>query len=98
MYVTKHPTYAQTWPLSLADKQANISQHFARGAPKDKLSQFAGISHNLDPITGLPVLHGALGVVFCNKRETVTMGDHLVWFGDVSGVHEVCTPMCVGFS
>lgn len=74
-----------------AAKQVNISNHFAKGAPSDKgqLAQFKDISHHVDPETGMPVLHGTLGAIFCTKREALEAGDHLVWFGNVTSVHEV---------
>lgn len=73
------------------DKQVNISNHFSKGAPPrdNRAAQFDGVSHHLDPDTGLPILHGALGVVHCRKRETLIMGDHMVWFGDVTSAPEV---------
>eukprot|EP00123_Amoebidium_parasiticum_P000493 comp112874_c0_seq1/m.48864 comp112874_c0_seq1/g.48864 ORF comp112874_c0_seq1/g.48864 comp112874_c0_seq1/m.48864 type:complete len:370 (-) comp112874_c0_seq1:42-1151(-) len=79
----------------ISASQAGLGMHFAKPLPPrpnqnaDSVGcQFEGIPHHIDPQSGLPVLHGALGILFCSPHTTHMVGDHAVWYGNVERVEE----------
>ncbi|KAI9099276.1 flavin reductase like domain-containing protein [Phlyctochytrium arcticum] len=42
--------------------------------------------HHIDTDTKLPILHNCLGVLICKPVQSVQVGDHEVWFGEVSSI------------
>lgn len=74
------------WAVSvLARGQEEISRHFAaRG--RDLASQFDGVAHTPGPVTGAPVLTGAVAAIECRTVSTTDAGDHTVVVGEVLGL------------
>lgn len=75
-----------TWAVSvLARQHEEASRRFAvRGRPLD--DQFSGLPYSLGPVTGAPVLDGALAALECRTVSTLEAGDHTVVLGEVLSV------------
>lgn len=80
-----------TWAVSvLARSHEHASRQFAvRG--RELARQFDTIPHTAGPLTGAPVLDGALAVLECRTVSTTDAGDHTVVLGEVLG-HDVPDP------
>ena len=74
-----------TWAVSvLTTEHERASRHFAvRG--RDLTEQFAPVPVTPGPLTGAPVLHGALAALECRTVSTTDAGDHTVVLGEVLG-------------
>ncbi|KAL2916862.1 hypothetical protein HK105_203641 [Polyrhizophydium stewartii] len=60
-----------------------VAHSVAFSSPKTQ-ADFTRFSHHLDESgTGLPILHGSLGVLICRPESRVQAGDHEVWYGRV---------------
>lgn len=62
----------------LAANQEPLSRQFA----DDFERRFADVPYERGA-GGLPLLHGVVAHIICERRETVTAGDHTVFFGEV---------------
>ena len=73
------------WAVSvLARDQEAVSRHFAaRG--RDLATQFASVPCTAGPLTGAPVLDGALAALECRTVSVTDAGDHTVVVGEVLG-------------
>lgn len=73
------------WTVSiLGDDGEAASRWFAeKGRPTGQ--QLAGHPHHPAPVTGLPVLDAAIGVLECRTRAVYDGGDHDIVLGDVIG-------------
>ena len=74
-----------TWAVSvLSAEHERTSSHFAvRG--RDTADQFSWVPVTPGPVTGAPVLEGALAVIECRTVSTTDAGDHTVVLGEVLG-------------
>jgi flavin reductase len=68
----------------LAEDQAALAAHFARGVPP--IALWAGIAARPGPATGAPLLDGALGWLECRTGSELTVGDHTLFVGEVLAV------------
>ena len=77
-----------TWAVSVLDEDAEKTARWlaTRGRPLD--GQLAGIEHFPGPLTGAPVLAGALGALECRTTAVHDGGDHSIVVGEVIGVSE----------
>lgn len=74
-----------TWAVSvLSSDHERESRHFARRG-RDLSDQFAQIPSVAGPVTGAPVLQGALAAFECRTVSTTDAGDHTVLVGSVLG-------------
>lgn len=73
------------WAVSvLSTQHERESQHFARRG-RELGEQFADVPSHPGPITGAPVLVGALAALECRTVSTTDAGDHTVVLGEVLG-------------
>jgi flavin reductase (DIM6/NTAB) family NADH-FMN oxidoreductase RutF len=84
-----------SWAVSiLADDDEKTARWLAtRGRPLD--GQLDGVAHHPGPVTGAPVLDGALGVLECRTTAVHDGGDHSIVVGQVeaaAGPHEPGDP------
>ncbi|MCW2607370.1 MAG: flavin reductase domain protein FMN-binding protein [Frankiales bacterium] len=71
----------------LAAEHEGASRRFAvKGRDLD--TQFDGVDHAPGPVTGAPVLTGALAALECSVESTTEAGDHTVVVGRVLGLSE----------
>ena len=77
-----------SWAVSvLAATHQHASRAFAlRGRDLD--TQFDGVDHHPGPLTGAPVLDGALAALECRTVTATDAGDHTVVVGEVLGLSE----------
>jgi flavin reductase (DIM6/NTAB) family NADH-FMN oxidoreductase RutF len=68
----------------LAEDQAEVAAHFARGVPPIALWQ--GIDARPGRATGAPLLEGALGWLECRASSELPVGDHTLFVGEVLAV------------
>ena len=68
----------------LAEDQAALAAHFARGVPPIALWQ--GIDARPGPATSAPLLEGALGWLECRTSSELPVGDHTLFVGEVLAV------------
>jgi len=74
-----------TWAVSvLSTEHERASRHFARRG-RELSGQFATVPVDAGPLTGAPVLHGALATLECRTVSTTDAGDHTVVLGEVLG-------------
>ena len=64
----------------LAADQEQLSRQFAA----EFEDRFSSVGYDPGP-SGLPLLHGVVAHIICERREMVTAGDHTVFFGHVVG-------------
>jgi flavin reductase len=71
------------WAVSLlgAD-QEHLARHFANRG-RDLRTQFDDVAHTLAPVTGAPVITGALGWLECATYSSQEAGDHTVIVGEI---------------
>jgi flavin reductase (DIM6/NTAB) family NADH-FMN oxidoreductase RutF len=65
----------------LAEDQAQLAAHFARGVPP--IALWTGIDVHPGPATGAPLLEGALGWLECRLGAELPVGDHTLFVGEV---------------
>jgi flavin reductase (DIM6/NTAB) family NADH-FMN oxidoreductase RutF len=77
---------AGSWAVSVLAEDAEATARWlaTRGRPLD--SQFDGLPHHPGPVTGAPVLDGALAVLECTTKAVYDGGDHSIVVGHVVGV------------
>jgi flavin reductase len=76
-------TSAQRWAASLlAGDQEHLARHFANRG-RDLLSQFEGVPNWPAPVTGSPVLVGAVTWLDCVTYAEHEAGDHTVVVGEI---------------
>ncbi|CAL1542237.1 unnamed protein product [Lymnaea stagnalis] len=68
----------------LAQDQVQHGIHFSRPALEDQC-QFFNVPH-VQGEEGLPIILGSLAVLLCDSHSYHGVGDHTVWYGNVSGV------------
>ncbi len=75
-----------SWAVSiLADDDEKTARWLAtRGRPMD--GQLDGVAHHPGPVTGAPVLDGALAVLECRTTAVHEAGDHSIIVGEVLAV------------
>ncbi len=72
-----------TWAVSvLSTEHERASRHFARRG-RDLRDQFADVATAPGPVTGAPLLEGALAALECRTVSTTDAGDHTVVLGEV---------------
>lgn len=75
-----------SWAVSvLSTRHEHESRHFARRG-RVLANQFADVPTVPGPLTGAPVLAGALAALECRTVSTTDAGDHTVVIGAVVGV------------
>jgi len=60
-----------------------VKQSMAFSSPQTQES-FSDFPHYID--NSIPILQGCLSVLVCSTYQTVAIGDHLVWYGEVKEV------------
>lgn len=76
-------TASGEWAVSiLAADQQPLAEHFSRSG-RDLATQFDEVATVAGPVTGLPLLPGALGWLECRTAELVPAGDHTLVLGEV---------------
>ncbi|EMR08483.1 hypothetical protein PNEG_03309 [Pneumocystis murina B123] len=67
--------------------QIKLAQKYAQSDifNKNKMSNISE-SHYQISLNKLPILSGALGILYCNTNKTIKIGDHKIWFGTVEYV------------
>ncbi|XP_059163912.1 uncharacterized protein LOC131946915 isoform X2 [Physella acuta] len=68
----------------LAQDQIKHGIHFSNPA-RDDSCQFENVPH-VQGEEGLPIILGSLAVLLCDTHSYHGVGDHTVWYGNVSGV------------
>uniref|UniRef100_A0A0B7AXI6 Flavin reductase like domain-containing protein n=1 Tax=Arion vulgaris TaxID=1028688 RepID=A0A0B7AXI6_9EUPU len=68
----------------LAQDQVSHGIHFSKPAT-DNVCQFDSVPH-IQGKEGLPIILGSLAVLLCDSHSHHNVGDHTVWYGNVTGV------------
>lgn len=68
----------------LADEQSDLADRFSR--PPADSSRFEGLGYGVRLVRGTPAIDGALGVAWCDLHAATEVGDHVVVYGQVTGV------------
>jgi flavin reductase (DIM6/NTAB) family NADH-FMN oxidoreductase RutF len=68
----------------LAGDQEALAQHFARGVPP--IALWHGVEWRPGPVTGSPLLDGAVGWLECRVDAEHPAGDHSLFVGEVIAV------------
>ncbi|XP_005090823.1 uncharacterized protein LOC101849265 isoform X2 [Aplysia californica] len=68
----------------LAQDQIHHGIHFSKPAPNGEC-QFDNVPH-VQGEEGLPIILGSLAVLLCDSHTYHGVGDHTVWYGNVTGV------------
>jgi flavin reductase len=77
-------TKARCWCLSLLTvDQEGLARHFSNRG-RDLLSQFDRISHTPSPLSGTPLIDGALGWLECTTYGMYDGGDHTIVVGQLA--------------
>ncbi|HEY7015625.1 MAG TPA: flavin reductase family protein [Streptosporangiaceae bacterium] len=79
---------AGQWAVSILDEDAEKTARWlaTRGRPLD--GQLDTIAHHAGPLTGAPILDGALAAMECQTHAVHDGGDHSIVVGEVLGVTE----------
>ena len=77
---------AGTWAVSILAEDAEKTARWlaTRGRPLD--GQLDGVAHHPGPVTGAPLLDGALATLECRTAAVYAGGDHSIIVGQVVGV------------
>jgi flavin reductase (DIM6/NTAB) family NADH-FMN oxidoreductase RutF len=77
---------AGSWAVSILAEDAEPAARWlaTRGRPLE--DQFDGLPHHPGPVTGAPVLDGALAVLECTTKAVYDGGDHSIVVGHVVAV------------
>jgi flavin reductase (DIM6/NTAB) family NADH-FMN oxidoreductase RutF len=75
---------ARSWAVSILAEDAEKTARWlaARGRPLD--GQLDGLAHQLGPVTGAPLLDGALATLECRTTALHDAGDHSIVVGQVA--------------
>ncbi|MEV4896410.1 flavin reductase family protein [Nonomuraea sp. NPDC055795] len=65
----------------LAADQEGLARYFADVARPLGIAQFDGVDHRRGPLTGVPLLNGALAGFECELWRTYDGGDHTIFVG-----------------
>jgi flavin reductase len=77
-------TKAKYWCLSvLTVDQEGLARHFSNRG-RDLLSQFDGVSHTPSPLSGTPLIDGALGWLESTTYDMHDGGDHTIVVGKLA--------------
>jgi flavin reductase (DIM6/NTAB) family NADH-FMN oxidoreductase RutF len=81
-----------SWAVSiLAEDDEKTARWLAiRGRPLD--GQLTGVAHHPGPVTGAPLLDGALAVLECRTTAVHDAGDHSIVVGQVQAVASPADP------
>jgi flavin reductase (DIM6/NTAB) family NADH-FMN oxidoreductase RutF len=76
------------WTVSILDEASEKTARWlaTRGRPLD--SQLDAVPHHPGPVTGAPILDGALAAMECRTTAVHDGGDHSIVVGEVLGVTE----------
>jgi flavin reductase (DIM6/NTAB) family NADH-FMN oxidoreductase RutF len=79
---------AEYWAVSILDQEAEKTARWlaTRGRPLD--GQLDTIPHHFGPVTGAPIVDGALAAMECQTTAVHFGGDHSIVVGAVLGVTE----------
>jgi flavin reductase (DIM6/NTAB) family NADH-FMN oxidoreductase RutF len=77
---------AGSWGVSILAEDAEKTARWlaTRGRPLD--GQLDGVPHHLGPVTGAPLLDGALATLECQTTAVYDGGDHSIIVGQVAAV------------
>ena len=77
---------AGQWAVSILDQAAEKTARWlaTRGRPLD--GQLDAVAHHPGPVTGAPILDGALAAMECRTSAVHDGGDHSIVVGEVLGV------------
>jgi flavin reductase (DIM6/NTAB) family NADH-FMN oxidoreductase RutF len=67
----------------LAEDQEPIARFFADSGRPAGAAQFAGVGYRIGPVTGAPLLEGALAWLECELEQAYGGGDHSIFLGRV---------------
>lgn len=74
---------AENWCLSLLTvSQEPLARHFSNRG-RDLLSQFDNVPHNPSPLSGSPLIDGALAWLECTTYSIHDGGDHTIVVGEI---------------
>ncbi|QSL64531.1 hypothetical protein MERGE_001832 [Pneumocystis wakefieldiae] len=66
------------------DDQIRLAQNYAQSDLLNRNKMYnISQEHCQASLNKLPVLSGALGVLYCSTNKTIKIGDHKIWFGTV---------------
>ncbi len=83
-------TTADAWCVSLLNAdQERLARHFANRG-RDLLSQFDDVPHTPSPLSGAPLIDGALAWMECVTYAQYDGGDHTIVVGEL--IHASATP------
>lgn len=68
----------------LAAHQRDIADRFAGRHPLSR-PRFEGVTYDLGPLSGCPLLAETLAVLECASRHVVPVADHILYLGEVIG-------------
>lgn len=76
------------WAVSILDEGSEKTARWlaTRGRPLE--SQLDAVAHHFGPLTGAPILDGALSAMECRTTAVHDGGDHSIVVGEVLGVTE----------
>ncbi|MFG2310953.1 flavin reductase family protein [Streptomyces sp. NPDC048566] len=78
----------------LADGQVDAARRFADPGRLPGDAQFEGVSRSADPLSGAPLLDGALAHLSCRVVDRRRVGDHDLLLAEVAGgTHASGTPL-----
>lgn len=81
-----HPTIiaADSFAISiLAAEQSEVSRYFADWRRASGWAQFDEVDWTAGPMTGAPLINGALAWLECKLHRAIDGGDHSIFLGDV---------------
>ena len=67
----------------LGSEQRDVAKYFANRGRPGGAAQFDSVAHTPGPITGAPLLDGALAWLECELVQTYAGGDHSIFLGRV---------------
>lgn len=70
----------------LAGEQEETARYFASSSRPRGVHEFDGVTHLTGPITGAPILSGALAWLECELTTVYDGGDHGIFLGSVLGI------------
>src|SRR6202022_3826101 len=87
---------AGSWAVSILAEDAEKTARWLapRGRPLD--GQLDGVAHHVGPVTGAPLLDGALATLECRTTAIYDGGDHSIVVGQVTAVDGPADPSARG--
>jgi flavin reductase (DIM6/NTAB) family NADH-FMN oxidoreductase RutF len=77
---------AGTWAVSVLDEDSEKLSRWLATRGRPLAGQLDGIAHHPGPVTGAPIVDGALSALECRTTAVHDGGDHSIIVGEVIGV------------